>query len=125
MRVAASCFWVFAFGFGPPLLSPGGVSLCCCPCLAMWPAALWFVVVCLGALLPSVASCGAVLACSAVRWSSFPSPSLKTPCKSCKNVFTVLKINYDYILRNTRASSKTTNLFLSCMLHVGLHGIVV
>ena len=38
----------------------------CCPCLAAWLAALWFGVVCLGAPLPCVVFCGAVLSCGGV-----------------------------------------------------------
>ena len=48
----------------PPGL--GVVFRWCCPCLASWLAALWFGVVCLGARLPCVVFCGAVLSCSAV-----------------------------------------------------------
>ena len=45
------------------LVAPGIVFGWCCPCLALWPAALWFGVVCLSALLPCVVFCGAVLSC--------------------------------------------------------------
>ena len=38
----------------------------CCPCLAALLAALWFGVVCLGAPLPCVVFCGAVLSCGGV-----------------------------------------------------------
>ena len=39
----------------------GVVFRWCCPCLAVWLAALWFCVVCLGAPLRCVVFCGAVL----------------------------------------------------------------
>ena len=43
------------------LVAPGVVFWWCCPCLAVWLAALWFGVVCLGAPLRCVVFCGAVL----------------------------------------------------------------
>ena len=48
------------------LVEPGVVFWWCCPCPAAWLAALWFGVVCLGALLPCVVFCGAVLSCGGV-----------------------------------------------------------
>ena len=48
------------------LVGPGVVILWCCPCLAPWLAALSFGVVCLGAPLPCVVFCGAVLSCGGV-----------------------------------------------------------
>ena len=48
------------------LVGPGVVFRWCCPCLTAWLAALWFGVVCLGAPLPCVVFCGAVLSCGGV-----------------------------------------------------------
>ena len=62
------------------LLAPGVVFRCCCPYLVAWLAALWFGVVCLGAPLPCVVSCGAVLPCGGVlSCSSFFFASLPVP----------------------------------------------
>ena len=76
---AGWCCVLLPVVFGCLLL--GLAALCCLlaapgvvfrPCLAAWLAALWFVVVCFGALLPcvvfsgAVLSCGGVLSCSAV-----------------------------------------------------------
>ena len=43
-------------------------GVCCrwCPCLAAWPAALFCVVFCCGALPPCAVFCGAVCPCGAV-----------------------------------------------------------
>ena len=48
------------------LVTPGIVFWWCCPCLAVWLAALWFGLVCLGAPLRCVVFCGAVLSCGGV-----------------------------------------------------------
>ena len=48
------------------LVGPGVVFGWCCPCLATWLAAPCFGVVCLGAPLPCVVFCGAVLLCGGV-----------------------------------------------------------
>ena len=64
--VAASCFAVFVAGFGSPLLSPGGVFLCWCPCVPAWRCALFFGVVCRGALRICDVSYGGVVPCGAV-----------------------------------------------------------
>ena len=68
-------FWCLLLGLAVLCclpVAPGVVFQWCCPCLAAWLAALWFDVVCLGALLPCVVFCGVVpssggvLSCSAV-----------------------------------------------------------
>ena len=48
------------------LVAPRVMFRWCCPCPAAWLAALWFAVVCLGAPLPCVVFCGAVLSCGGV-----------------------------------------------------------
>ena len=73
---AGWCCVVLSVVFGCLLL---GLAVLCCllvgagvlyrwcrPCLAAWLAALQFGVVCLGALLPCVVFCGAVLSCGGV-----------------------------------------------------------
>ena len=48
------------------LVASGVVFRWCCPCPVAWLAALWFDVVCIGAPLPCVVFCGAVLSCGGV-----------------------------------------------------------
>ena len=48
------------------LVAPGVFFTWSCPCLAVWLASLWFGVVSLGAPLPCVEFCGAVLSCGGV-----------------------------------------------------------
>ena len=50
------------------LVAPGVVFRWCCPCLAVWLAALWFGVVCLGAPLRYVVVWCAVLSRGGVLW---------------------------------------------------------
>ena len=63
------------------MVVPGVVFRWCCPCLAAWLVALWFVVVYLGAPLPCAVFCGAVLSCcAAVLCCSFASLHVPVFC---------------------------------------------
>ena len=117
-RPAVCCFRVIAVGSSCTLLSPGGVFWCRCPCLAVWPALLWFGVVWRGALLPGFVSCGAVLPCGGVLWCSAACLccwlclsllfSFQNVCKTLKNLFPFsLFLQSKYTLPNTPARSKT------------------
>ena len=52
------------------LVVPGVMFRCFCACPAAWLAALWFVAVCLGAPLPCIVACGAVLSSGGVLMCS-------------------------------------------------------
>ena len=66
--IVACCFCVLVAATGCPLLSFGGLLGRWCSCLAAWPAALLYAVVCRGVQLPSAMSCGAVFPCGALLW---------------------------------------------------------
>ena len=118
------------------LAGPGGswwrVSALLC-LSGRWLAALWFGVVCLGALLPCVVSCGAVLSYSGVPWCSAACfrcclcllflSCFKNHCQTRKNVFAFfffLKKNEKLYTTHTAARSKTMYPFNNlCSTHVG------
>ena len=92
-----------------------GVSWCSSPlCCVLWCcASLWCCAV--------VRCC---LLCLAAGVGLFSLP-LKPPRKTRKNRFPFFRMNEDYTQRNTRASSRITNIFLTYLLPVGLQGVVV
>ena len=128
---AAACdFWLFVIASRCPVLSPCGALRRWCLYLAAWPAALICVVVCHGALLPSVVFCFAVLPCGAVLSCSlvclrcclcslFLLPC-KNHCKTRKNFFTFCFLFFEiklYITQHTREQEDQehiSDLYVRC-----------
>ena len=115
------------------LVAPGVVSPRCCPWLAAWLAALWFGVVCLGALLPCVVSSGAVLSCGGVLLCSAIGLHcrvcllflfcFKSHCQIRKNVFPCLFSfeNQKYTQPTHPPAARPCSLFATHVLPAGGH----
>ena len=105
------------------LVAPGGLFQQCCPGLASRLVALWFGVVCCGALPPCVVSCGAVItyggvmSCSAVclrcclcllSFFSFENP---LPVRPVRMIFLSIFLKKKLYTSHAPTRSKTMNPF--------------